>query len=150
MGEFQLNDNFLTKTPMMATTKLAVLMATAAAIAIVSGSATTFTVAEAQIAISEKGVKADGQIALETGHWGIANSINQDACTNEVSQMKAPEVRDPNRSTDDQVQEVGTQSTECGDVTQSAEINNSVVDESTTNDESTTTTTINNARPPEN
>jgi hypothetical protein len=135
---------------MIATKKLAVLMA-AAAIAIVSAStATTFTVAEAQIAISEKGVKADGQIALDAGHWGIATSINQDACSNEISQMKAPEVRDPNRSTDDQVQEVGTQSTECGDVTQSAEINNSVVDESTTNDESTTTTTINNARPPEN
>jgi hypothetical protein len=134
---------------MIATKKMAVLMAAAAAMTIVGASATTFTVAEAQVAISEKGVKADGQIALEAGHWGIANSINQDACSNEISQMKAPEVRDPNISTDDQVQEVGTQSTECGDVTQSAEINNFVVDESTTNDESTTTTTINNASPPE-
>jgi hypothetical protein len=68
---------------------------------------------------------------------------SQQACTNDITQAKVPDLRD-DFSTGDQVQEVGTQSTECGDVTQSAEVNNSVVDESTT------TTTINNARPSEN
>jgi hypothetical protein len=133
----------------MIATKLAVLMA-AAAIAIVGASATISTEAEAQIAIGEKGVKvAEGQVVQEAGHWGTVNYIDQQACTNEITQAKVPEPRD-DFSTGDQVQEVGTQSAECGDVTQSAEINNSVTDESTTNDESTRTTTINNnnARPP--
>lgn len=82
---------------MIATTakKLVALMAaTAAAIALVSASASTPIImeAEAQIAINEKGVKvAEGQIVQEAGHWGIANSINQQACTNEISQAKVPE-----------------------------------------------------------
>jgi hypothetical protein len=129
---------------MIATTRkeLAVLMAATAAMAIVGASATTFTVAEAQIAIKENGVKvAEGQIAQEAGHWGTVSYIDQDACTNETNAMKKDHPRD-NSLTGDQVQEVGTQSTECGEVTQSAEINNSVIDESTTNDESTSTSNI--------
>jgi hypothetical protein len=48
--------------------------------------------------------------------------------------MKAPTDREDrlvDESTDNQVQKVGTQSAECGDISQSAEINNSVTDEST-------------------
>lgn len=132
---------------MIATTRkeLAVLMAATAAMAIVGASATTFTVAEAQIAIKENGVRvAEGQVVQEAGHWGTVNYIDQQACTNDITQAKAP--RD-DLSTGDQVQEVGTQSTECGDVNQSAEINNSVVDESTTNDESTSTSNIEMGEP---
>lgn len=132
---------------MIATTRkeLAVLMAATAAMAIVGASATTFTVAEAQIAIKENGVRvAEGQVVQEAGHWGTVNYIDQQACTNDITQAKAP--RD-DLSTGDQVQEVGTQSTECGEVTQSAEINNSVVDESTTNDESTSTSNIEMGEP---
>ncbi len=132
---------------MIATTRkeLAVLMAATAAMAIVGASATTFTVAEAQFGIKENGVKvAEGQVVQEAGHWGTVNYIDQQACTNDITQAKAP--RD-DLSTGDQVQEVGTQSTECGEVTQSAEINNSVVDESTTNDESTSTSNIEMGEP---
>jgi hypothetical protein len=134
----------------MIATKVAVLMA--AAIAIVGAIATSSSIGAEAIAIDQKGVKADGQVAQEAGHWGTIASINQEACTNEANQMKAPEDRGDrliDASTDNQVQEVGTQSTECGDVSQSAEINNSVVDESTTNGDSTSINTINNARPPE-
>jgi hypothetical protein len=135
----------------MIATKVTVLMATAIAIVGAIATSTSIGTAEA-IAIDQKGVKADGQVAQEAGHWGIVNSINQESCTNEANQMKAPEVRGDrliDASTDNQVQEVGTQSTECGDVSHSAEINNSVVDESTTNGDSTSINTINNARPPE-
>jgi hypothetical protein len=95
-------------------------------------------------------VKADGQVAQEAGHWGTVNSINQEACTNEATQLKAPEDRGnrlTDASTDNQVQEVGTQSAECGDVSLSAEINNSVVDESTRNDESTSTNSVDEGDP---
>jgi hypothetical protein len=84
------------------------------------------------MAIKENGVRADGQVIQEAGHWGTVNYINQEACTNEATQMKAPTDRGDrlvDESTDNQVQDVGTQSAECGDVTQSAEINNSVTDE---------------------
>jgi hypothetical protein len=127
----------------MITTKVAVLMA--AAIAIVGAIATSTSIGAEAVAIGEKGVKADGQVAQEAGHWGIVNSINQEACTNEANQMKAPEVRGDrliDASTDNQVQEVGTQSAECGDVSQSVEINNSVVDESITNGDSTSTNSV--------
>ena len=76
--------------------------------------------------------------------------LNQEACTNEANQMKAPAAK-PDRlidaSTDNQVQEIGTQSAECGDVSQSAEINNSVVDESTTNGDSTSTNSVDKGDP---
>jgi hypothetical protein len=114
----------------MVSTRLAVL---AAAMIIVGASAvTTSTGAEAQIAIDQKGVKvAEGQIVQEAGHWGIVNDIDQEACTNEVTQAKVPE---EDRSTGDQVLEAGEQTNEC-DVTQNTEINNSVDNESTNNAE---------------
>jgi hypothetical protein len=136
---------------MMVTTKkeLAVLMA--AVIAIVGAIATSTSIGSAEaIAINEKGVKADGQVIQEAGHWGTVNYVNQEACSNEANQMKAPEDRGDrvtDFSIDNQVQEVGTQSTECGDVSQSAEITSSVVDESTTNDESTTINSVSEGDP---
>lgn len=134
---------------MIATKKVAVLMA--AAIAIVGAIATSFSTGTAEaIAINEKGLKADGQVVQEAGHWGTVNTINQEACTNEATQLKAPEDRGDrltDSSTDNQVQEVGTQSAECGDVSQSAEINNFVVDESTTNGDSTNTNIVNEGDP---
>jgi hypothetical protein len=124
----------------MIATKLAVLIMAAMTMASISAAAPL--AAEAQIIIREEGTKTtDGQIAQEAGHWGTVSYIDQDACTNETNAMKKDHPRD-NSLTGDQVQEVGTQSIECGEVTQSAEINNSVVDESTTNDESTSTSNI--------
>jgi hypothetical protein len=133
---------------MMTSTRLVVLMA--AAIAIVGAIATSTSIGAEAIAIDQKGVKADGQVAQEAGHWGIVNSINQEACTNEATQLKAPEDRGnrlTDASTDNQVQEVGTQSAECGDVSLSAEINNSVVDESTTNGDSISTNSVSEGEP---
>src|SRR3712207_6530460 len=132
----------------MIATKMAVLMA--AVIAIVGAIATNFSTGAEAIAINEKGVKADGQVIQEAGHWGTVNYVNQEACSNEANQMKAPEDRGDratDSSVDNQVQEVGTQSTECGDVSQSAEITSSVVDESTTNDESTTINSVSEGEP---
>ena len=115
----------------MVSTKLA-LLAAITSITIVVASAASSTGAEAEIAISEKGVKvAEGQIAQEAGHWGIVNSAKPEACTNEVTQAKVPE---EDRSTGDQVLEAGDQTNEC-DVTQNTEINNFVINESTNNAE---------------
>ncbi len=79
MGELQINYNFNGNSPMIATKReLAVLMA-ATIIGVVSISAATPLVAEAQIAIRENGVGLVDQSNVEQT---IVQEQNQEACTN--------------------------------------------------------------------